>query len=363
MASAAPPDDLLPLQSCSTGCSVVEAVTNLTGARERDPLEATLAIEIYSLLEIRNLKLLRAIEQAGAIHLVDRLRLDGDGLRQAQDNEPRAIHSLASRDDWARAVMLEAAIQTTTPAGAVQVFPLLSDTGLAGLLEVETTAPMTGLQMQIVSGLAAVFRNQLSLLVDSHSDTLTGLLNRKTFDTGFMRLLDRNPLEQSGPDLIWHRRRRPGGEGQYHWLAIADIDHFKRINDRFGHLYGDEVLLLMTRIMRNVFRSRDKLFRFGGEEFVILLDRTEPENAERVFERFRLAVAGFDFPQIGQLTISIGYTRINNDDAPSSAIERADEALYFAKGNGRNQTFAHETLAALGRVPDKVSHAGDIELF
>lgn len=363
MASAHPPDTRFGHRACAAGCGLLEAVANLTVARERDPLEAALAIEIFSLFDIDEIALHRTVEHDGAVRLAERLRLDRDGLRQAPDHETGDTPILASREEWAQCAALEVATRTETGRGTLQTFPLLSESGVVGILEVTTAQPMTATQMQLVSGMLTVFRNHLSLLVDSQSDTLTGLLNRKTFDSRFMRLVEPTGIEQQGPDLLWQRRRRPRQDGQHQWLAIADIDNFKRINDRFGHLYGDEVLLLMTRIMRNTFRLRDKLFRFGGEEFVVLLDRTEPENAARVFERFRQAVAGFEFPQLGQVTISIGYTRICLDDAPSSAIERADEALYYAKAQGRNLVYAHETLAAIGQVPEKVSHSNDVELF
>ena len=92
-----------------------------------------------------------------------------------------------------------------------------------------------------------------------------------------------------------------------HWLAVSDIDFFKRVNDDFGHLYGDEVLLLMANIMRETFRGTDILFRFGGEEFVIVLRSTNQQGAHQALERFRITVEEYDFPQVGNVTISIGY--------------------------------------------------------
>ena len=71
------------------------------------------------------------------------------------------------------------------------------------------------------------------------------------------------------------------------WLAVVDIDHFKLVNDRFGHLYGDEVLILVANILRSSFRNQDRIFRFGGEEFVVLLRAATLENARQGFDRFR----------------------------------------------------------------------------
>src|SRR6202011_3687326 len=95
------------------------------------------------------------------------------------------------------------------------------------------------------------------------------------------------------------------------WLALIDIDRFKSINDGYGHLFGDEVLLLVSQLMKRSFRGADQLFRFGGEEFVVLLDRASEPGAQIVLERLRTTIGEHEFPQVGQVTISVGYTRID----------------------------------------------------
>ena len=82
-----------------------------------------------------------------------------------------------------------------------------------------------------------------------------------------------------------------------YWLGVVDIDHFKRVNDGFGHLIGDEVLVLVARIMRQSFRHYDRLYRFGGEEFVVLLRGGDEEDAKAAFERFRTNVESYLFPR------------------------------------------------------------------
>ena len=144
---------------------------------------------------------------------------------------------------------------------------------------------------------------------------------------------------------------------------MVDLDHFKRINDQFGHLYGDEVLLLLARIMRDSFRHQDKVFRFGGEEFVVVLKAVSEDEVRAALERFRVAVATYPFPQVGQVTASIGYTRIHADDTIPEIVGRADEALYVAKDNGRDQIAGYETLRAAGKIATREKPANDIELF
>lgn len=129
--------------------------------------------------------------------------------------------------------------------------------------------------------------------------------------------------------------------GQY-WLGVIDIDHFKRVNDGFGHLIGDEVLLLVARIMRSSFRHDDRLYRFGGEEFVVLLRAQSEDAALSVFERFRCNVQAYQFPQVGTITISLGCTRVRDNDTPAAAFERADKVVYMAKDQGRNQVRCYE---------------------
>lgn len=145
------------------------------------------------------------------------------------------------------------------------------------------------------------------------------------------------------------------------WLAVVDIDHFKQVNDRFGHLYGDEVLILIANILRSSFRSHDRIFRFGGEEFVVLLRSTTLSTAHKVFNRFRLAVQEYHFPQVGQVTVSLGFVSTTRG-SPVEILGQADQALYYAKEHGRNQVCFYDDLVASGQLATKVAN-DDVELF
>jgi diguanylate cyclase (GGDEF)-like protein len=193
----------------------------------------------------------------------------------------------------------------------------------------------------------------------SETDTLTRLLNRKTFEDSLSSIL---ATMGRAATLAPDRERRRHDESRDDWLAVMDIDHFKLVNDRYGHLFGDEVLILVADEMRRVFRRFDKLFRFGGEEFVVILRHTTERNAIRVFERFRHEIEKRDFPQVGRVTISIGATRILANDSSTTLLGRADDALYYAKEHGRNQLRFHETLVATGDLK-KPSHEMTVELF
>lgn len=200
---------------------------------------------------------------------------------------------------------------------------------------------------EAIETLARIFGNQIRLLDYSELDSLTRLLNRKTFDETFDRLLVSSSAASSAAT---HPDRRSSEEESPAWLCVVDIDHFKRINDSFGHLFGDEVLLRMGDLMRKTFRDSDRLFRFGGEEFVVILNAPDEELAAAGFERFRSSVETHEFPQVGKVTCSIGFTAVTKMDVPTDVVGRADEALYFAKENGRNQVCCYEQLLAQGAI-------------
>jgi diguanylate cyclase (GGDEF)-like protein len=195
--------------------------------------------------------------------------------------------------------------------------------------------------------LAGIYGNQIRLLDYSELDTLTRLLNRKTFDETFDRLL----TATTGEHEDGARDRRDHLEsGAPAWLCVIDIDHFKRVNDSFGHLFGDEVLLRMGELMRRTFRGGDRLFRFGGEEFVVILNAANETLAASSFNRFRATVEKHEFPQVGKVTCSIGFTAVSRLDVPTDVLGRADEALYYAKEHGRNRVCCYERLVSQGAI-------------
>ena len=205
-----------------------------------------------------------------------------------------------------------------------------------------------------VSGLVGLYRNQLEMMDQRERDSLTGLLNRQVFDASLARV-----LAQSSD-----RAQRLGRQAGKSWLALLDIDHFKRVNDCHGHLYGDEILLLFARLMEREFRLSDLLFRYGGEEFVVILHGCGRDGARDALERFRRVVDDFDFPTVGHVTVSIGFAWLQPGELPTSVIDRADRALYQAKDAGRNRVMEAEAEVAVesGDTLGEV-HSGTTERF
>ncbi len=205
----------------------------------------------------------------------------------------------------------------------------------------EVSAP----DMIIIEGVYGIYANQVALLDSKERDKLTRLPNRQTME------ITLNDI------LVFYRGRTKSESVKNSWVALLDIDHFKNVNDEYGHLYGDEVLLHFARLMEKSFRHTDFLFRYGGEEFVVILNSADARDVAMTLERFRETVAGYSFPS-GQITVSIGYTVVDPVIPPSMHLEYADTALYEAKNTGRNKVVCANEHGGL-----KAVKSGDVELF
>lgn len=157
----------------------------------------------------------------------------------------------------------------------------------------------------------------------SERDELTGLQNRRSILA-----------------LLTEERARFARGGLAFGVAILDIDHFKRVNDRFGHAMGDEVLRTFAKIVAGSLRSTDRIARFGGEEFLLLLpNTTEARLAVLAAERTRRAVDEYPWTDLAadlKVTCSIGLTMSRAGESAAEMLERADASLYRAKSEGRN---------------------------
>lgn len=151
-------------------------------------------------------------------------------------------------------------------------------------------------------------------------DALTGLFNRRVFSSSMRRARARQA-----------RRRTPVS------VAILDIDHFKTVNDTFGHNKGDEVLVKIANILTATMRRTDDVFRWGGEEFAILMEETDAESAGLVCERLRQLIENDNMLPGRKVTASFGVAELIAGEDDSSFFNRADAALYDAKDLGRNQ--------------------------
>ena len=168
-------------------------------------------------------------------------------------------------------------------------------------------------------------------------DALTGLHNRRYFHETLAREVAR--AQRYSRQLA---------------LIVFDLDDFKAINDRIGHLSGDAVLAETAERVRDVVRSADIACRVGGDEFAVILPESSTADADQLYHRLRGAVSSRPVGQAGRLFLSAGIAELLPDDDPTSFFERADEALYRAKELGKGQVF-QAGAPGLSAAPDEAS--------
>lgn len=329
----------------------LEAIVDLT--RHRDPQELATALldTLGTIIDDARVRLL-AIANDNRDAEFNESNVDSAivyDLLDTGSDEPRV---LSEDPDLLACIRTQAAIHADGPNGQRIIFPVFGANHVWALFVIE------GFQgdppQDLLTKLLKVYSNQSFILSRSQLDPLTGLYNRQSFYERIRRVAQR---------VAPKRRLDDGRRHRGHCFALLDIDHFKMVNDRYGHLYGDEVLLLLARLMTRSFRHEDLLFRYGGEEFAVVLVNVDLDSAGRLLERFRAAVAEYSFPQIENKTVSIGYTSLNVEVGADKVIMCADKALYYAKNNGRNQVCCYEKLIAEGKLDPVAMAEGDIELF
>lgn len=342
---------------------VVDHLAELTGFRDRDVMDVTLVMALRDLLEPESVAIYRSIGDAGQERWLTRARwCAGDVVASADPlwAAPESLPPLAAHPLRLEAMRTRMVTQVVQDGRWLYLFPVAADRDAVSVIEIVSTHPLGTGPQRMVCSVLRIYHNFMGLLDYSERDTLTGLLNRKTFDDSFLKLACEMPVRPVSQVQTVERRHETAQ--MCYVVGVIDIDLFKTVNDRFGHLIGDEVLLLLSRLMRGSFRFHDQLYRFGGEEFVVLMRCDEPAHAAEAFERLRLNTERYAFPQVGCITVSIGFTEMRAGDTPAAAFERADKAVYYAKSNGRNQVHNYATLVARGLIAEP-TQLNDVELF
>ena len=234
------------------------------------------------------------------------------------DGRPALVNIAAVRSDGWSAVIVE----NLDAVGAMRLYGILGTMAIA----------LFTLSFFVVLHREAAFEFRLAedqvrlralneeLERQATTDSLTGLYNRMKFNALLTAELDRSRRYGSGFSLV-----------------LFDVDHFKRINDTWGHQVGDAVLVNLTRLARDTMRSSDALARWGGEEFMAILPMTDRDGALYFAQRVREALAGFAFEPVSKVSCSFGITIYSTGDSFEDMVQRADEALYLAKENGRDR--------------------------
>jgi diguanylate cyclase len=269
------------------------------------------------------------IQQLHARHIQQR---DDRATEKLQEELTELIQKLAalaasSTDDaaaYARALATgEQGLGSVSDAGGLQsvIQSLVRSTTAARTAADKLSADLAASQTEVVS-----MRQQLGTLQgEALTDPLTGLRNRRGFERDVAQLIAERGQVLTGSSFL-----------------LADIDHFKRVNDTYGHLFGDQVLRACAQVLHGAIKGRDVLSRFGGEEFLILLPDTPGDGALALAEQIRTAFSKVRIRRTGReesiepVTISLGVATLADGEALEQVIERADKALYQAKNSGRN---------------------------
>ena len=331
--------------------SDIEALIDLTGRHNKQELMACLVENV------------RKISASSTIAVYEVFNTDGD--RGPADNPSDIVvrntsnsvwlgEPLAQHEGFVECVATQQVVRLTRgdPLYTRIIFPVRGTRGVIGLLVIDCHSANAE-TLYMIEALSQVWKSQQFLHDRNEHDVLTGLLNRQALETRMPRLFAADPSNLQSTS----------GTPACKCLAILDLDKFKEVNDKFGHLFGDEVLVHFARLMNKSFRTYDDLFRYGGEEFVAILHNVELEKALSILERFRNAVEMYDYPQVGKKTVSIGVIQITSGEMPSTLLDRADKALYYAKQNGRNRICAYEHLVTSGQIQESDVSSGDVELF
>lgn len=344
--------------------TLIDGLANITRHYDRQMLEESVLKTITDLFPVDTLHLFRlqTLNENKQLNLIS--FIDEDGQIVFEDNLP--VNTVSEKLNTA--LLLSAKTKKVELLNDQQkawdvIYPILNaDNNVFSLLVCRCLGPPSLDEQQIMSGILSVYSNYLSLLEKTQRDKLTGLFNRETLDSEITKVLLKGTTESSSVSNEGDLRQ---SDDLNTWLGVIDIDHFKSINDTYGHLYGDEVLILVARLMmRSCVREDDLVYRYGGEEFVVMLKAANEDNAMVAFDRLRQSIYKHEFPQVGNVAISIGFVEVLGQQSPSDVIGMADDALYYAKENGRNQTVSYKELLEQGKVIlTKHVDNSDVDMF
>lgn len=355
---------------------LIEHLIKLTDHRDRDLLELTLAKALIDLLPIDRVVIARVLSEEGSKRWLEVATMDARGGGKVVDplrvefQELIPIEELKDRFNCVRDRQRVVVAWAGEEGPRITYIPLFLDSRNDddGVIEVHSGSILTEDQLQAIGELHRVFLNMYNLLAYSDRDPLTGLLNRKSLDDTFYRaVLEELDEGQSSQSKLLEAAVVPGQERRHrvppnYWLGTVTVDDFGKVGDKYGHLISEEVLLLVARIMNNTFRTYDRIYRFGGEQFAVLMHCPDEALVLAAFERFRANMEKFNFPQIGRVTACSGFTRISPDDSPSAALERAERAVDYAQHHGKNKVFSHLDLVRRGCFGD-APRVGAVDVF
>ena len=335
---------------------LLDQLVSLTGIRDLELLEASLLQTLNSFIHPTGLALYK-VSSRGEM----RSQLVFGPERCVVVRENFAVRPELEQAFRQHQAADQARLQLDVDDGILSIMTVMESRSTTTYLVISNTTALREIDSHMIDGMLQIYRNFCLLLQESQTDSLTGLANRKTFDECFSRVYELQPFEEEDC-AVEVEQRQPQAQGTF-WIAMIDIDHFKSVNDRFGHLYGDEVLILLAQLLKNALRNDDLVFRFGGEEFVLMLRCAGRDEAAGLLERLRHSVESQEIPQVGRVTISIGATEMVRNTFAGTLLDYADKALYYSKQNGRNRLTFFEDMVSDGLATREVAPSENLDFF
>ena len=324
---------------------ILQNLVEMTGHRDHLRLEVSVLSTLQKLSATTEVRALEVFTDDGATHVRPRTWVqDGDLVstdsEAASDPQREPLHNYPALRQCIEKHDIRASASMRKGHHTLWL-PVWMHDKVSTCLEITQSRPFSAHKLDVLMGVFQVYQNYQSLLDYSERDALTGLFNRKTFDEQFSRYTMNGLATRSGTvtDTLVAEESAAASDNEpvQQWLAVVDIDHFKQVNDRFGHLAGDRVLRDVAHILRSAVRSRDCVIRWGGEEFLVLLEHCEQAPGVLLAERIRHRVEAHHDADVGKVTLSLGLATLKPDETMEQLIARADEALYEAKHGGRNR--------------------------
>ncbi len=332
---------------------IIDSLIEMTGHRDRELIAVSLVKTLYQLLPTTKAALFEVQKDHDSILLKHLAHIDANGLSSRLD---KTSEELKNQPDEAILQCINTLEEVSVTIGNDEtqlILPIIDEKEVVVGLLIHNCMESLPEHQHMTRGLLQLYQNFRTLVDNSQRDPMTGLLNRETFVASLNKILTEASLKAASKKNRNSTRRQYNEEEFSYWLGLLDIDHFKRVNDSFGHLYGDEVILLVVSLMRATFREEDLLFRYGGEEFIVVIRVPSKDDADIAFERLRKAVETRNFGIAEQITISIGYVKVQDNDLPLSVVSKADKALYYAKEHGRNCLYDYDELVEAGELREK----------
>lgn len=336
----------------------IEHIVRLTDHRDRDLLELTLSKALLDLLPVNRIVIARVVTEDSERRWLEVARLDAKGGGRVIDPQRVDFQTLVKFEDSSdrvKCLQLRDLVEIAWagPDGPrINLLPLFSQSREEdqGVLELHSEGALSPENLQMVDNLRRIYRNMYSLLEYSDRDAMTGLLNRKSLDDAFYSavLEDLEEVSRASADDAQTGQERRHRVPVNYWLGSAKIDNFGLISEHHGRSAADDVLSRVARILSNTFRTYDRLYRFGGDHFGVLMHCPDEALVLGAFDRFRTSVEKYNFPKVGRVTVSCGFTTVLADDSPGSGLEKTEKAVDFAQRSGGNKACSYLGLSRRG---------------